>query len=86
MYDLYGNSLLKTSVLGALRGGVTMEEHEHNESHEEHEEFDIEDVTINTEYVLNALIDLLVQKGIISEEELQQKLAEGDDDGDEDES
>lgn len=60
-----------------------MDEHEHHESHEEHEDFDIEDVTINTEYVLNALIDLLIQKGVISEEELQQKLAEDEGDSDE---
>lgn len=60
-----------------------MDEHEHHESHEEHEDLDIEDVTINTEYVLNALIDLLIQKGVISEEELQQKLAEDEGDSDE---
>jgi len=51
---------------------------------QEEEEMSTEDIAVNTEYVLNKLIDLLVSKGVIKEEELQEKLDE-DDDEDEDE-
>ncbi|MBW3019180.1 hypothetical protein KY329_03285 [Candidatus Woesearchaeota archaeon] len=44
------------------------------------EEMSTEDIAVNTEYVLNKLIDLLVSKGVIREEELQEKLDEDDED------
>ena len=49
-----------------------MDENEHLED----EEMSTEDIVTNTEFVLNALIDLLVEKKVISEEELQKKLDE----------
>lgn len=45
------------------------------------EEMSMEDTVNNTEYVLNVLIDLLVEKGLITEKELDEKL-----EGDEEES
>ena len=47
------------------------------------EEMNMEDTVHNTEYVLNVLIDLLVEKGVISEEELTAKLEEDDEEDEE---
>ena len=47
------------------------------------EEMSQEDILNNTEYVLNALIDLLIDKGVITEGELDAKLEEDDEDEDE---
>lgn len=52
---------------------------------EEEEDMSTEDIALNTEYVLNTLIDLLVEKGVISEDELREKLDEDSDDESEDE-
>ena len=47
------------------------------------EEMSMEDTLHNTEYVLNVLIDLLVEKGVISEDELTAKLEEDDEEDEE---
>tara|TARA_Y100000310_G_scaffold324301_1_gene385999 strand:+ start:807 stop:1001 length:195 start_codon:yes stop_codon:yes gene_type:complete len=55
-----------------------LEEKEEELLEEDDEEETFEEVAENNEDVLNALIDLLVAKNIISEEELQAKLDEED--------
>ncbi|MEM3374306.1 MAG: hypothetical protein QXE31_03735 [Candidatus Woesearchaeota archaeon] len=44
----------------------------HNHGHD----ITIEDIVQNNNIVLNTLIDLLIQKGVISEQELRLKLAD----------
>lgn len=48
------------------------------------DDMDMEDLIENNDAVLHSLIDLLIQKGVISEEELTKKLDElADEDDDE---
>jgi hypothetical protein len=53
------------------------------ETQMQEEEMSTEDIAVNTEYVLNKLIDLLIEKGVIKEEDIQVKLDEDDDEDDE---
>jgi hypothetical protein len=62
--------------------------HEHDHEHEEHAHEEIEDLNIEKDFnrltleevvygnqhVLNILLDLLIEKGIVSEQELKDKL------------
>jgi len=51
----------------------------------EEDDMTMEDLVENNDAVLHTLIDLLISKGVISEEELTKKLDELSDDDDEDE-
>ena len=57
---------------------------------DQEEEISVEELVEGNNIVLNSLIDLLIQKGVISEEDLQKKLDEcrdlGDEESDEDDS
>jgi len=49
---------------------------EENKEEDLEEEMSVEDIAENNEAVLNALINLLVEKNIITEEELDKKIEE----------
>lgn len=77
------DSFLWFSVLQPA-GGILMEE---DMNTMEDDDLSMEDIVENNDAVLHTLIDLLVQKGVISEEELTSKLDElADEDDDESES
>lgn len=61
---------------------------EENNVEENDEELSMEDVVEENDVVLNALVDVLIQKGVVSEEELQRKMEEldGEDEDDEESS
>ena len=62
--------------------------HEHNDEHEHHAHEEMEDVNVERDFnrltleevvygnqhVLNILLDLLIEKGLVSEQELKDKL------------
>ena len=52
----------------------------------ENEEVSMEELVEGNNYVLNSLVDLLVEKNIISEDELQKKLEQAPRSGDSEES
>ena len=60
------------------------EEQKTQDNVEEHEEYSTEELAESNNFVLNALIDLLVGKGVITEEELNKKYEELDDNCDDD--
>lgn len=54
----------------------TMEENNYADGMEEDEEMDESSIIEHNDVLLNALLDLLIQKGIITEEEFNTKVEE----------
>ena len=69
-----------------ILGGIMDEFETNNEPQEENladdeyieEEADVEDIANSNRTMINAMIDLLIQKGVITEEEIMNRASSGD--------